>query len=137
MISGPILDAAVFAHYRAIARMLELGVNVISDQVLWSRDWLLDAVQVFEPFRAFMVGVFVSGEEPERRHVARGRSGAGWHRGSARLTYEGALYDLKVETTNQTPQSCATEVKASLDAGLEPGAFAKMRRKLVGIANNR
>jgi chloramphenicol 3-O phosphotransferase len=101
VIPGPVLDAFVYAHYRSIARMLELGVNIISDQVLWSREWLLDAVRAIQPFHAFMIEVFASAEEAERRHRARGRSGAEWHRGSARLTHSEVLYDSRIDTTSR------------------------------------
>jgi chloramphenicol 3-O-phosphotransferase len=75
-----------------------------------------------------MIGVFVSDEEAERRHRARGRSGAGWYRGSARLTQSGVVYDLKIDTTNQSPLSCANQIKAAVDEEREPSAFARMRR---------
>jgi chloramphenicol 3-O phosphotransferase len=137
LIPGPVLDAMAFAHYRAIARMLELGVNVLSDQVFWKREWLLDAVQIFERFRAFMIGVFVSDEEAERRHRARGRSGAGWYRGAARLTHADVLYDLKIDTSTQDPTACAREIKSSIDAGLKPNAFPTMRQRLVSTRDRR
>jgi chloramphenicol 3-O phosphotransferase len=132
LIPGPVLNAFVSAHYSSIARMLESGVNIISDQVFWSSSWVLEAVQVFQPFRAFMIGVFVSDEEAERRHHARGRSGAGWYRGSARLTHSGVVYDLKIDTTNQSPLSCANQIKAAVDEEREPSAFARMRRVPAG-----
>lgn len=74
LIPGPVFDAIIAAHYHAIAKMLEAGLNVIADEVFWKRDWLIDAVRIFEPFRAFMIGIFVSDDEAEKRHRARGRA---------------------------------------------------------------
>jgi chloramphenicol 3-O phosphotransferase len=52
---------------RAIAQFLELGLNVVADDVIWKREWLLDALRIFAPYRVYFVGVFVSDEEGARR----------------------------------------------------------------------
>ncbi|HKN00803.1 MAG TPA: hypothetical protein VJX23_09835 [Candidatus Binataceae bacterium] len=131
---GPILDRITFGRYRAIARLLELGLNVIADEVLWKREWLFDAARVFEPYRAFLAGVFVSDEEAERRHAARGRQGMGmgWYRGSSRYAHADAIYDLTIDTTNDTSLACAEKIKTALANGLEPTAFARVRGSFSG-----
>jgi len=131
---GPILDKTMLGRYLAIEQFLKLGFNVVADDVIWKRDWLLDALRIFAPYRVYMVGVFVSDEEGARREIQRGDRHAGWDRGSARYAHHDATYDLKIDTTFESPDQAAREIKAALDAGLKPGAFVEMRRKFLGAA---
>jgi chloramphenicol 3-O phosphotransferase len=126
---GPILDAAMYARYRATAAYLASGLNVIADEVLWKRAWLADALRVFEPYDVYFIGVHVADAEGARRERERGDRHAGWNRGSARCAHQNAqgTYDLEVDTTHQTPSQCAARIKAALNGGLKPTAFAKLR----------
>jgi chloramphenicol 3-O phosphotransferase len=128
---GPLLDRTMFGRYRAIAQFLELGMNVIADDVIWKREWLLDALRVFEPYRVFFVGVFVSDDEGARRETARGDRHPGWDRGSARFAHHDAIYDLRIDTTFESPAQAAADLRRALESGLNPGAFAEMRRKFL------
>jgi chloramphenicol 3-O phosphotransferase len=47
---GPILDQAMYARYRAIRAYLDAGLNVIADDVVWKREWLVDMVRLFEGY---------------------------------------------------------------------------------------
>ncbi|CKP13518.1 putative O-phosphotransferase [Mycobacterium tuberculosis] len=38
---GPILDLAMHSRYRAIRAYLDNGMNVIADDVIWTREWLV------------------------------------------------------------------------------------------------
>jgi chloramphenicol phosphotransferase-like protein len=49
---GPILDSAMHARYRAIRLYLEDGMNVIADDVIWKRAWLLDALRISRAARS-------------------------------------------------------------------------------------
>ena len=69
---GPILDQAMHARYQAIRAYLEHGMNVIADDVIWKRDWLVDALRVFEGCWVWMVGVHVADGEGARREQERG-----------------------------------------------------------------
>jgi chloramphenicol 3-O phosphotransferase len=132
IIPGPVLDRAMRARYRAIAQFLDEGLNVIADDVIWKREWLLEALEILAPFRVFMVGVFVSDAEGARREVIRGDRHPGWDRGSARYAHHDAIYDLKVDTTLMTPQQEATRIKKALDTRPKGKAFDQMRRKFLG-----
>lgn len=59
------------ARYAAIAAILEAGFNVIADEVIWSRTWLIDAITTLQAFQVYFVGVFVSPEEADLRHPLR------------------------------------------------------------------
>lgn len=128
---GPILDRVMRGRTKAIAQFLELGLNVVADDVIWKREWLLDALRVFAPYRVYFVGVFVSDEEGARREQQRGDRHDGWDRGSARYAHHDAIYDLRIDTTHQTPWGCADEIKLALRKGLSPTAFEDMRRRYL------
>jgi len=131
LIPGPILDLVMLGRYRAVAQLLELGLNVISDEVIWKREWLVNALRTFETYRVFFVGVFVSDNEAERRHLARGRLGSSWYQGSARYAHEDAIYDLKIDTTEESPEVCSRRIREAISLGLRPTAFEELRARLA------
>jgi chloramphenicol 3-O phosphotransferase len=126
---GPILDKAMRGRYLAIRQFLDLGFNVVADDVIWKREWLLEALDIFEGYRVYFVGVFVSDTEGARREMSRGDRHAGWDRGSARYAHHDATYDFSVDTTDQGPFQCALEIKRALANDARPKAFDEMRRR--------
>ena len=126
---GPILDRVMEGRYLGIRQFLDLGFNVVADDVIWKREWLLQALQLFEDYRVYFVGVFVSDAEGARRETARGDRHAGWDRGSARFAHHDAIYDMTVDTTDHDPEQCALEIKRALADNARPKAFAEMRRR--------
>jgi chloramphenicol 3-O phosphotransferase len=134
IIPGPILDSAMYARYHAIAAYLDRGLNVIADDVIWKKEWLLDMLRVLKPFEVTFIGVHVSDGEGARREEARGNRFAGWNRGSARAAHANAeyCYDLQIDTTSDSPDACADKIKTAFDGGLRPRAFASLRERLGG-----
>jgi chloramphenicol 3-O phosphotransferase len=128
---GPILDRVMAGRYLAIRQFLDLGFNVVADDVIWKREWLLQALRVFDGYRVFFVGVFVSDAEGARREIARGDRHPGWDRGSARFAHHDASYDFTVDTTDHDPQQCAREIKSALANNAQPKAFEEMRRLFI------
>lgn len=107
---GPILDLAMHSRYRAIRAYLDNGMNVIADDVIWTREWLVDALRVFEGCRVWMVGVHVSDEEGARRELERGDRHPGWNRGSARAAHADAEYDFELDTTATPVHELASRI---------------------------
>jgi chloramphenicol 3-O phosphotransferase len=132
IIPGPILDSAMRARYRAIAQFLDEGLNVIADDVIWKREWLLDALEILARYQVFMVGVFVSDAEGARREAVRGDRHPGWDRGSARYAHHDAIYDVSIDTTLMAPQQEAVRIKQALDLDPHGRAFGEMRQKFLG-----
>ncbi|MHB8384282.1 MAG: phosphotransferase-like protein [Candidatus Binataceae bacterium] len=132
LVPGPLMDRVMSARYAAVATILEAGINVIADEVIWSREWLIDAITTLHAYKVYFVGVFVSPEEADRRHRLRGRDGAGWYRGSSRIAHRNAIYDLQIDTTSKSPRDCASEIQQMLDSDLKPAAFEQMLRSPSG-----
>jgi chloramphenicol 3-O phosphotransferase len=126
---GPILDRAMHARHRAIRAYLDDGMNVIADDVIWKREWLVDALRTFDGCQVWMVGVHVSDEEGARREEARGDRHPGWSRGSARAAHADAEYDFEVDTTATPVTVLARRLYERYRACPEPTAFNRLRKR--------
>lgn len=131
IVPGPILDQVMAGRYRAIRAYLDLGLNVIADEVLWKREWLEDAVRLLESYEVYLVGVHVSDTEGARREHDRGDRHEGWNRGSARAAHRHCpSYDLEIDTTQLSPAAAAEKIKHLLEGHQAPSAVPQLRRRL-------
>jgi chloramphenicol 3-O phosphotransferase len=128
---GPLLDNAMHARYLAIRAYLDDGMNVIADDVIWKREWLLDALRIFEGCKVWLVGVHVSDEEGARREMERGDRHAGWNRGSARAAHADVEYDFELDTTNSPVLALARELHEKYKACCEPEALDRLRKRFL------
>lgn len=124
-----LLNESMLARYKAITAYLDRGLNVIADEVLWSRDWLLESLRVFKSYTAYYVGIHCSDEELRRREIQRGDRYLGWARGSQIYAHKDALYDLEIDNTTLTPLECAQRIKDLVDSPNPPTAAERMRNK--------
>ena len=131
ILPGEMLNKSMLARYKAMSAYLDRGLNVIADEVFWSRDWLLESLRVFEPYTCYFVGITCSDEELSRREIERGDRYQGWARGSQIYSHKDAIYDLQIDNTDKTPRQCAELIKQYVDTHPTPIAAAKMR-KLFG-----
>jgi len=96
---GPLLNKAMRARYRAIRVYLEEGINVIADDLIWTREWLVDFLRIFEGYEVWLVGVTYR----MRKAPVGGRAlqrHPGTNRGSARAAYADVEYDFEIDTTD-------------------------------------
>ncbi|ETW22607.1 membrane protein [Mycobacterium gastri 'Wayne'] len=128
---GPLLDQAMHARHHAIRAYLDNGMNVIADEVIWKREWLVDALRIFEDCRVWMVGVHVSDQEGARRERERGNRYPGWNRGSARAAHADAEYDFELDTTATPVPVLARELYERYQACGEPTAFDRLRKRFL------
>lgn len=126
----PRLPAVMDRLDRAIPRGVGTA-NVIADDVIWTREWLVDALRVFEGCRVWMVGVHVSDEEGARRELERGDRHPGWNRGSARAAHADAEYDFELDTTATPVHELARELHESYQACPYPMAFNRLRKRFL------
>ncbi len=128
---GPLLDQVMYARYRAIKAYLDMGLNVISDDVIWKREWLEDMVRLLADYDVVFVGARITDEEGARREGVRGDRHPGWDRGSQRTVHRDAIYDEEIDTTHDTPQTSAAKIFGFLESGLKASAFEKLREKFA------
>jgi chloramphenicol 3-O phosphotransferase len=114
---------------RAAPGHLDAGLNVIADDVVWKRDWLVDMVRLFEGRHVTVVAVRVPEAEGARREILRGERHAGWNRGSARAADADAIYDIEIDTTHTPPKILAQQLVDWIRTSPTPIAFARLRER--------
>jgi chloramphenicol 3-O phosphotransferase len=119
------------ARYRAIRVYLEEGINVIADDLIWTRDWLVDFLQIFAGYEVWLVGVHVSDEEGVRREAERYSGIPGTNRGSARAAHADLSYDFEIDTTDAPLSELARELHEKNQACRHPEAFDRLRKRFV------
>jgi chloramphenicol 3-O phosphotransferase len=128
---GPLLEKAMHARYLAIRTFLDEGINIISDDVIWTRDWLHDMLQTFEGYEVWLVGMHVSDEEGVRRERQRTGRMDGANRGSARDTHALVEYDFEMDTTDIPVPVLAKELHDRYQACPHPAAFEMLRKRVL------
>lgn len=133
IIPGKLLNESMLARYKAMAAYLERGMNVIADEVFWTREWLLESLSTFAPYRTFYVGVYCDDAEISRREVQRGDRYCGWARGSQIYSHKYTSYDLTIDSTARTPNECAQILLDYLNTNPAPAphAASEMRAKFL------
>lgn len=127
ILPGHLLNESMLARYKSMAAFLERGLNVIADEVFWSKEWLLESLRVFEPYCCYYVGIFCSDAELSRREVERGDRYLGWARGSQIYSHKDAIYDLRIDNSEKTPLECAQEIMQFVENNPSPTAAKQMR----------
>ena len=69
---GPLLTRIMSGRTRSIAGFLELGFNVIADDVIWERAWLVETLRLLAPFRVYFIGVRCDDAVSAYREQVRG-----------------------------------------------------------------
>lgn len=131
ILPGKYLNESMLARYKSMAAYLERGLNVIADEVFWTREWLIESLKALEPYTSYYVGIYCSDEELSRREIQRGDRYLGWARGSQIYAHKDAIYDLSIDNTSKSPEECAQEIKHLVETVQNPGAAAKMRAKFL------
>ena len=101
---------------RAIAAFAREGNNVIIDDILFKKEYLLDYAAVLDGLEAWLIGVRCSlavVNERETKRIGRfpGTATSHYHEVHA----HGAGYDLEVDTTSSTPRECVELIIERLD----------------------
>mgnify|MGYP001814706722 CR=1 FL=1 len=113
--------------YRAIAALVEEGLNVIVDDVIYDRHVLKIAVQTLPAQQVFFVGIRCPLEVAEGREQARGSRVKGGARTFFNLVHVPGIYDLEVDSATYSPMECAMQIKSGLQSKPAPNAFSRLR----------
>lgn len=128
---GPLLEKAMHARYLAIRVVLDEGINVISDDLIWTRDWLVDFLSIFDGYEVWLVGLHVSDEEGARREGERTGRIAGASRGSAVAAHADMEYDFELDTSDAVTQALARELHERYKALPGSAAFDRLRKRFI------
>jgi chloramphenicol 3-O phosphotransferase len=126
--SNPLGDQLIYGMHRAIAALVQTGNNVLVDHVLIERHWLTDCVEQLAGFTPLFVGVLCPLELLERREHDRKDRTLGQARAHETVVHAHGIYDLEVDTSLNSPEACAQQIRAYLDGGILPSAFARLHK---------
>jgi chloramphenicol 3-O phosphotransferase len=117
----------ISGFHRAAAGFASVGNNIIIDHMFSQREWLLDAISVFEVARAYAVGVKCDIDVAMRRERERKNRTPGLAAFSATSIHDQIIYDLEVDTTSTGSRKIAENVKTWLDGNPKPRALERLR----------
>ena len=113
--------------YRAIAALVEEGLDVIVDDVIYDQRVLKIAVQTLPAQQVFFVGIHCPLEVAEGREQKRESRAKGGARAFFNLVHVHGIYDLVVDSATYSPMECAIQIKSGLQAKPTPSAFSQLR----------
>ncbi|MGW0179356.1 chloramphenicol phosphotransferase CPT family protein [Nocardia sp. NPDC003345] len=113
--------------HRAVAGMARAGNQIVMDHVL-SEPWRLrDCLEVMTGLDIVFVGVHCAPEELRRREHARGDREPGTAEGQLGQVHAHGIYDLEVDTTYRSPESCSAAIGDFIDGAGSARAFDRLR----------
>lgn len=116
--------------HHTIAESAAQGFNLIVDDLLLERSWLLDYLRVLRDFEVWFVQVYCPPDVLEARERARGDRSVGQARGQAMQVHQHGIYDLTVDTSLLSSEEGAAQIIAALEH--KPTAFDQLRASLIG-----
>lgn len=122
---GDVGQTTVLGMHRACAAVAAAGNNVIIDDVVCERSFLLDYLAVLPHDRTFFVGVLCDPAELQRRESTRPGRFPGTATGMISQCHAHGVYDVSVDTSVATPEDCARQIARHIET-MPPAAFAQL-----------
>lgn len=129
--AGAVGNRLVSGMHHAIVALLRTGNNVVADHVLVEPAWLDQAAALFADLPAYLAGVRCPLPVLEARERARRDRTLGQARAQHALVHAHGLYDVEVDTSLDSPEACAAQIRARIAAG-PPEAFRRLRALRLG-----
>jgi chloramphenicol 3-O phosphotransferase len=129
--AGPVAEKLMRDMRRVIARMAELGNDVVVDEMLLERHWVADYLGVLAAHEVWLIGLRCPLQTLVLRERERGRRVLGQARATAEAAHAHCAYDLEVDSERYSPMECAQQILAHVRQG-PPSAFADLRRRAAG-----
>jgi chloramphenicol 3-O phosphotransferase len=124
---GRAVQGLGLAMCRSIVAVATSGYNQIVDDVILGPDTLRERVQVLSGYPVWFIGVRCPLDVAQARERARPDRVPGMARAQFDLVHAHGLYDLEVDTGCTSVQDCALQIKARLEDGVPPRAFARLK----------
>lgn len=113
MRTGPQGENLLNGMRHAVAAMARQHNNMIVDETLVEGSAELYR-KLLAPFRLHIVGLFAPLDLLETREVRRGDRKPGLARWQYERVHRGVAYDLGIDTSSDSPESCAMTIKLAL-----------------------
>ncbi len=124
--AGDMGHQLVTGMHQSIAALSRSGLNVVADHVLVEEAWLRECAVLFADLPAWLVGVRCPLEVLEQREKLRRDRTLGQARLQHDPVHRHGIYDLEVDTSIQSPEECAREIKKRIENGIASCAFGSI-----------
>lgn len=124
--AGPVGHQVISAMHKCIVTLSQTGINVVADHVLVERLWLHECCTLFSPLPAYFIGVRCPLDVLEEREKSRRNRTLGQARLQYQIVHAHNIYDLEVDTSLNSPEVCAAQIKALIRSGVQPSAFRQL-----------
>lgn len=130
LVVGPAGDRTIYGMNRSLKGYADAGNNLVVDYILYEKKWLKDLVNVLKGYRVYFVGVKIPLDILEEREKARGTSPVGHARSHYDFVYNPDIYDLEVDSANNSSEELAKIIKTFVEKNPEPQAFNNISKHL-------
>ncbi|MCC5871004.1 MAG: AAA family ATPase [Gammaproteobacteria bacterium] len=113
--------------HRAIAAFAAAGNDVIIDDLFLETDTLDDYLDALDGFWVLFVAVRAPLDVVQEREASRPGRFPGTALSHFEAVHAHGIYDLEIDTRQNSPEACAAAVSARLDATDPPTAFGELR----------
>jgi chloramphenicol 3-O phosphotransferase len=127
--AGQVGHVLISGMHHAIAALSRAGNPVVADHVLVEPCWVAECTGLFADLPAYLVGIRCPLHVLEEREKQRKDRTCGQAREQFEVVHAHVVYDLEVDTSVSTPQECAQQVRARLQAGDPPQAFRRLAER--------
>ena len=110
LLIGPAGDRVMKGMHRAIAEYAKMGNYLVVDYILYKQEYLADLVESLKGQRVIWVGVFAPLSVIEEREKQRNTSPVGHARSHYKSCHQNVKYDLKLDSTNSSPEESAEKI---------------------------
>jgi len=128
-----IANQSLTAMHHTIMCYSDLGLNLIVDHVLLdkleTKGWLEECVTLLHAYPVLFVEVWCPIEELERREKERGDRQIGQARRQIAHSYDSALYDLTVNTYEESTETSIAKIKTAIEQPECHLAFTRLWNK--------
>ncbi len=123
---GPAGYRVIKGMHRAIAAYAKQNNNIIMDYILYDSSWLPDLINTLKNYKVYLVGIHTPLEVIEQRESKRGTSPIGHARSHYHTVHEGMIYDLELDTSLNTPEELAQQIRNFVQNNPSPQALKKL-----------
>lgn len=128
-----VTNTTILAMHHTIALFSNLGLNVIVDHVILDipeeKTWLKECVELLHLHPVLFVRVDCPLEELERRERQRGDRNIGQAQAQVDRIHRHGMYDLTVDTYQQTPEECVEMIVSALEQPNDSSAFRILHQR--------
>jgi chloramphenicol 3-O phosphotransferase len=119
----------ISAYHRAVGALARAGINLIVDHVLQEEAWLGECLSEWSGLDVCFVGVKCPLDELERRETGRGDRNPGTAAFQFDRVHAHKTYDIEVDTSVLTADTCAERIKCASEEERFPTAFQKLSER--------